>query len=66
VRLATKAEQLRKRGCHVIVTNALHRDVLDLYPHFRSIKLDRRSTLAGSSKKRGPVSEVILIGAAND
>ena len=61
-RLAEKAEALRRRGCHVIVTNANHRDVLSLYPHFKSYVLRRSSTLASSRHRRGTVTEAILVG----
>lgn len=61
-RLATLAEELRARGCHVIVTNAYHPDVLALYPAFAVHEMSRSSTLAGASSKRGRVSEAILVG----
>lgn len=65
IRLAEVAEKLRLRGCHVMVTNALHADVLALYPHFTPHTIERRSTLAGSSKKRGKVSEALLVGRSD-
>ena len=62
VRLACAAEELRLRGCYVLVTNALHEDVLQLYRNFEVHQLTRSSTLAGSSAKRGKVSEAVLVG----
>ena len=61
-RLARTAEALRARGAHVIVTNAMHSDVLSLYPNFDVYQIDRQSTLAGAIAKRGKVSEALLVG----
>lgn len=61
-RLASRAEELRAAGCHVIVTNAFHAEVLGLYPRFAVHELTRSSTLASSSSRRGRVSEAILVG----
>jgi len=61
-RLALQAEKLRGSGCHVIVTNALHAEVLALYPKFIVHELRRSSTLASSAARRGLVSEAILVG----
>lgn len=62
IRLATAAERLRKKGCHVVVTNALHDDVIALYPKFKVEILGRYSTLAGDKTRRVPVKEALLIG----
>lgn len=61
-RLARRAEELRRVGAHVIVTNAYHSDVLALYPNFQVHELTRNSTLASSAARRGRVSEAILVG----
>lgn len=61
-RLASTAEKLRRRGAHVLVTNALHADVLSLYPNFESHAMSRFSHIAGSRDKRGPVHEALLVG----
>jgi DNA adenine methylase len=62
VRLAHVAEKLRGRGARVIVTNALHGDVLELYPNFDAHRIDRASTLASSIEKRSRTSEALLVG----
>lgn len=62
VRLAKVSERLRTKGVSVVVSNANHRDIVNLYPNFRTIEFDRASTLASSSASRGRVSEVLMIG----
>lgn len=59
-RLAAQAESLRKRGVKVAVSNANHKDIVDLYPNFAKVEFDRSSTLASTSRFRGKVGEVIL------
>jgi DNA adenine methylase len=62
-RLASLALRLVARGAHVVVANAAHQPVLDLYRGFVAISYDRASTLAGDSKRRGRVNEVLLYSA---
>lgn len=59
-RLAKRARQLAAAGAYVIVTNAHHREVLDLYPGFKSRGLSRSSTLASDPKCRVRVREAVL------
>ncbi|MGI9180573.1 MAG: DNA adenine methylase [Longimicrobiaceae bacterium] len=61
VRLAAAARDLADQGVHVIVSNADHEGVIDLYRGFRRISFDRKSTLASDATKRRRVSEVLLI-----
>jgi DNA adenine methylase len=60
VRLAELAQELATQGANVIVTNAYHREVIDLYKGFRVMPLYRSSTLAAASSKRGRVREALL------
>lgn len=60
IRLAKTARDLVKRGAHVLVANAYHRDLLDLYTGFSISKLNRASTLASNSSKRGRVTEALF------
>jgi DNA adenine methylase len=60
VRLATVAEDLDRRGCHVIISNANHSSLLPLYPKFRISVVPRNSRMAATSGKRGPVDEFLL------
>jgi DNA adenine methylase len=60
VRLAHAAHDLADRGAHVLVTNAFHSEVIDLYNGFNVTPIDRASTLASSSAKRSRVNEALL------
>lgn len=59
-RLATRARQMANAGAYVIVTNANHREVVELYQGFKSRTLTRSSTLASDFKCRGRVKEALL------
>jgi DNA adenine methylase len=59
-RLATRACQLADAGAYVIVTNADHHEVLELYRGFRRLTLSRSSTLASDSTCRVRVKEAVL------
>jgi DNA adenine methylase len=60
VRLAKVARDLAGRGVNVIVTNANHEAVLDLYPAFRLSTTTRMSTLANDKAFRRPVTEALI------
>lgn len=60
IRLADLANELRARGVFVIVSNAEHQDVTELYPNFTAHSFTRNSTLSSNKAFRGPVSEVVL------
>lgn len=60
VRLARIARALVIRGAHIIVSNADHKEIRDLYEGFRFLAFSRYSTLAGDCEKRGPVQEGIF------
>jgi len=62
IRLAASVHDAITRGATVLVTNANHVSVRNLYPNLDAVVLDRASTLAASVKKRGRVSEILLIG----
>ena len=61
-RLARVAKQLKRSGVNVIVCNAFHRDIIDMYDGFNLKVIERSTTLASNTKFRGTVSEVILFG----
>lgn len=61
-RLATAAKRAVDRGAVVVVTNANHASVLELYPTFTAIILERASTLAASASRRGRTTEILLMG----
>lgn len=64
VRLAAAARRAVDRGASVMVTNANHEKVIALYEGFEEVVIERASTLAASSTKRGRTTEVLLIGKA--
>lgn len=59
-RLAKRARQLAEAGAYVIVTNAHHYEVLELYRGFACQTLGRVSTLASNPGRRVPVREALL------
>jgi DNA adenine methylase len=60
VRLARVARELSAKGAHVLVTNAYHGEVVDLYHGFELTPVNRASTLASTASKRGRVSEALF------
>jgi DNA adenine methylase len=60
VRLATVARALAERGCHVIISNASHVSIHQLYPDFRRTVITRPSRVAADPSGRGPVQELII------
>lgn len=61
-RVAKVAEELRIRGCHVIISNADHLSVRGLYPNFRYVQLRRPSRIAASAMHRQSITEALFIG----
>ena len=59
-RLAKLAAKLADKGAHVVVTNAAHEAVIDLYRRFDLKYFERSSTLASKINARGRVSEAIF------
>jgi DNA adenine methylase len=59
-RLAKIANDLVATGASVMVTNALHQDVLDLYEGFNVAQVERSSTIASDNSRRGRVTEAVL------
>jgi DNA adenine methylase len=59
-RLAIAAREAAHRGAFVVITNADHGSVRDLYPGFHEIRVERSSTIAAASGKRKVVTESIF------
>ncbi|MGE0500061.1 MAG: DNA adenine methylase [Rhizobiaceae bacterium] len=59
-RLAIRANKLANKGAYVVVSNALHPDIVALYSDFSVTELERSSTLASDSSKRGRVKEALF------
>jgi DNA adenine methylase len=65
-RLAKTAEKLRLRGASVLVSNAEHESVRQLYPNFESLSIERASIIAASSTSRGMIKEALLVGKPDE
>jgi DNA adenine methylase len=63
VRLANVAHQLVKRGAHVIVSNAHHQDLVELYPGFQPVVVTRPSVIGGNLSVRGRIQEYLFVSA---
>lgn len=59
-RLADLAEELRCMGAIVLISNAAHGPLLDLYPYFHAYYLQRHSLIGGGNDFRGSITEVLL------
>lgn len=59
-RLGVVAGELADRGCHVLISNADHKDVLKQYPGFFIYKVVRNSLIGGLAATRGCVSEALI------
>lgn len=66
VRLSKHARLLAKRGCHVVISNAEHRSVRDLYRDFRCTRVERFSRIAASGEHRRIISETIYYSQGDD
>ena len=60
-RLAQFAAKLQKRGCKVLVSNADHRSIREMYPAFGEVIMRRSSVIAASSAHRGPITESLFV-----
>lgn len=60
IRLASCAAQLAERGVYVIVSNAPHRSITQLYKGFDSVRFARSSQIAANPAFRGSVKELVL------
>jgi DNA adenine methylase len=59
-RLAAAALRLKRSGCHVIVSNADHSSIRQLYSDFQTRVIERHSVMAASSEFRLPVRECLF------
>lgn len=59
-RLASHAKSLAKAGCKVVVSNADHESIHDLYSGFHCKIVERRSVIAASSTHRRLITECIF------
>lgn len=59
-RLALSARRARDRGAFVVITNADHESVRNLYPDFSEMRVERPSTIAAAIANRKVVTESIF------
>lgn len=61
IRLSAAIKSAKKRGVKILLTNADHDSIRNLYrDNFNIITLKRRSVISGSSKYRGIVNELLV------
>jgi DNA adenine methylase len=60
IRLAKLVNNLSERGVKVLLTNADHRQVREMYSGFKMIKIHRASTIAGDLSARTSVTEIAV------
>lgn len=61
VRLAKAASQAVSRGASVLVTNADHRSIRELYADWPVVSLRRQTRLAPDPEKRGATTEALVV-----
>lgn len=59
-KLCQMAHNLRDKGCRVLISNADHEAIRDLYSDFEIIVIERSSTIASKKDKRKRVTELII------
>ncbi len=59
-RLASVAHSLDRAGCAVVVSNAAHPSIADLYPSFNATLVSRASVMAASAVSRGRIQELVF------
>lgn len=60
VRLRDAVVRASERGAYVVVTNANHKSLRDLYAGFNQSSLTRQSVLSGLTKSRGSTEELLI------
>jgi DNA adenine methylase len=67
-RLANRVQELAKKDCRLVMTNALHHEIVKLYSskYFKAFSIFRNSNMAASSSKRGPCQELLIISKSTD
>ena len=60
VRLRDAVDRASGRGAYIVVTNANHKSLRDLYAGFSQAPLARQSVLSGLAKSRGLTEELLI------
>ena len=61
-RLAETARNLRARGAHVLITNANHASIRQLYQGFQLHCMTSHSTISGKNRGRRKMSQLLFVG----
>ncbi len=64
-RLATVCEKAASKGATILVSNAYHKNLLDLYGGFEAHTVERKSVLCPDSSKRKIIQEYLFINKAD-
>ena len=64
-RLSELSLDLKKRGVNIMISNAAHDDIIDLYEDFYKFKVSRSSVISGRNSARGRVNELIITSYKN-
>ena len=62
-RLSKCANELVKKGCYVLISNAWHEPIIKLYKDFIMLEVSRHCIIAANAKKRNLVSELLFISS---
>jgi DNA adenine methylase len=60
IRLATLVKDLSRRGCYIVISNADHPSIHELYKGFKLEKVERSSIIAASADNRRRTTECIF------
>jgi len=60
IRLASVARALDRQGCHVVISNADHPSIRDLYADFECRIISRASVIAAASEHRRGITECVF------
>ena len=59
-RLKNAVERAANRGAKILITNAAHDSVRELYSDFEQIPVSRAGVIAGKSSARGKFDELVI------
>lgn len=59
-RLSNISSDLKQRGVNIMISNANHKDIIDLYEDFHKYEVSRTSLIGGTKSARGTVKELII------
>lgn len=60
IRLKESVERAVSRGAKILLLNAAHESIIDLYSSFRKVSLSRKNALSGKAEYRGVYEELAI------